>query len=123
MVNININLDTMDMLSVAFIFMHLVLASLFIIWIKKNKLLLGIMLFGMMGFLMYDQSEKLSVMLLPIFGTFLYMSSLLLRKSVTTTNSSDIHDTHDSVIMTAFWQIPYWSIVSYYIVMSCYFIG
>jgi len=119
MVNININLDTMDMLSVAFIFMHLVLASLFIIWIKKNKLLLGIMLFGMMGFLMYDQSEKISVMLLPIFGTFLYLSSSLLKTPVTDTNSSDLHN---GIIMTAFWQIPYWSIVSYYIVMTCYWL-
>jgi hypothetical protein len=119
MVNININLDTMDMLSVAFIFMHLVLASLFIIWIKKNKLLLGIMLFGMMSFLMYDQSEKISIMLLPIFGTFLYLCSLLLKMPI---DDTKINDSHDGIIITAFWQIPYWSIISYYVVMTCYWL-
>lgn len=101
-------MDCLDNLDNIVPFVHIVVATIFVICLKRNPYILALLLTGILGYTIYSEKNALPIYLLPALGCFTYiLDSVVINKNIT--------------IESAAWKIPYWSIISYYVIMATLF--
>lgn len=104
-------IDKQQLLNTSYTLSHLVIASIISAYLKDKKpLVLVVILFAMLGYIGYTEYPIMPLHLLAS-GTFIY----LLDMYIINKNKNNIITTRS--ILQTLWKIPYWSIISYYIMM------
>jgi hypothetical protein len=99
-----------DLINMILVLSHLVVAIILIIVLKNtNPLLLALLLALMVAYICYQNRQIMPLYLLPAIGLLVYSLELL----VSTKPNQPIYTT----ILGSIWRVPYWSILSYYIII------
>lgn len=87
----------------------LIIVILLIIVLQSvNPILLFIILLIIMIYIMFSESERIPVYLIPTIGILIYLVDLLIKIQSTGITSND----------WAFWKFPFYSIISYYVLLA-----
>lgn len=104
------NNSHIDLTNMLMLLSHLIVAIILIIVLKNtNPLLLTLLLSLIVGYICYTIQETFPIYLLPAIGITIYSVELL----VSTKPSQPLYTT----ILGSIWRVPYWAILSYYIVI------
>ena len=94
---------------------HIVMASILVVCLKKTQpLILTIILSGILGFVSYTEQSILPIYTLPIYGTAIYLLDFIIMTSYLPEN---INKTTFDLFYQTMWKLPYFGIISYYIIM------
>lgn len=104
------SVDTDSIINFTYVFMHLVIVYFLVMWLKKKQITLAVLLVAIMSFLMYDNFNKSYSLYIPLIGLFIFFSGLHIKDDV-------------NPIINAMWQIPYWSIIGYYVIILSGYLG
>lgn len=105
-------LESLHMLS------HLIVASLLVVMLKNtNPMLLTALLASMLIYISYDCNDKLPIYSLYTIGTIMYIVDFLATVSY---NPETLKYTTANIIYKSIWKLPYFGILSYYIIMYAF---
>ena len=101
-------IDKKILFNVAYTMTHIVIATLFVTCLKNTKpYILTLLLAIIVGVVTYDEKDNILFYMLPICGSLIYLLDVL---------------TSGKFNLNTIWKIPYWSLVSYYVILcSQYF--
>jgi len=90
---------------------HIIIATILVVCLKRyNDKILTLLLLVMLVYLSYQEKNNIPIYTLFAIGTAYYLISMLVVRS-------PFDNEPNKKYIDNLWQIPYWGIVSYYIIM------
>lgn len=109
--------DKKIFLESAYMLSHLIIASLLVVFLKKYKpIVLSGLLSSMVIYLTFTEKDNLPVYLLPLSGITIYIIDTFIMSRYYC--ESQMSQSLFQQIQDTIWRLPYWSIISYYVIIS-----
>lgn len=106
----NINCED-ELINILILLSHIVIGTIFVICLKNSRpLLLALLLSLIVGYISYSINESIPYYTIPTIGLVIYALELITDVGNNTPMYIKITNT--------LWKIPYWSIISYYIIIA-----
>ncbi len=100
-------------MEISYLLSHIIVASILVVCLKNNKsLLLFTILSLMLGFVSYTEQNKIPIYLLALCGFIIYMLETHIINKPAPNDNNKVKKLLDTI-----WKIPYWAILSYYIII------
>jgi Na+/serine symporter len=110
--------DKKLLIDTGYMISHIIIASIFVTCLKrKNPLLLLLLLSLILSYMSYESQNERPLFVLILFGSMIYIIDMFIMNQ-DYPNDNDIDSNNKKTWINQLWKIPYYGILSHYIMLS-----